>query len=154
MFDLYGELLSDEDFEYWESIISHNIVWEKIKTITESKSLTYDFSLPDDFDDRWCHSVVYNGIVGHQTPNGMGNWFYRMWKDSEEGIQSFNTIKLHWSGHPEYDQVWRDDQDVLLGKQAAAQECDCLWGVSKVKVYDIVNKEEMYISLENLYEVL
>lgn len=59
------------------------------------------------------------------TPNGMGNWFYRMWKDSEEGIQKFNTIKLHWTLHPNYDQKWRNEQDVLLGSREASQECDC-----------------------------
>jgi len=81
------------------------------------------------------------------TPNGVGNLFYKMWQSAEEGIGFsglseegeedskeadsdapsfiFNPIRLHWSIHPERDQAWRDEQDKLLGKRKAAQECDC-----------------------------
>ena len=58
------------------------------------------------------------------TPNGMGNWFHTMWLDAEEKSNGFNTIKLHWSVHPERDQSWRDEQDKKLGMRKAAQECD------------------------------
>jgi len=58
------------------------------------------------------------------TPNGMGNWFHSMWLEAEEEANGFNTIKLHWTVHPERDQAWRDEQDKKLGKRKAAQECD------------------------------
>ena len=59
------------------------------------------------------------------TPNGIGNWFHEMWADSESGKnEKFNTIRLHWSMHPERDTSWREDQDDLLGPRLAAQECD------------------------------
>jgi hypothetical protein len=32
---------------------------------------------------------------------------------------------LHWTVHPDRDQIWRDDQTKLLGERGAAQECDC-----------------------------
>jgi hypothetical protein len=44
---------------------------------------------------------------------------------AEEEINGFNTIRLHWSVHPERDQSWRDEQERLLGPKGAAQECDC-----------------------------
>jgi len=81
------------------------------------------------------------------TPNGVGNLFHKMWQSAEEGTGFsgatgeaeedakdadadapsflFNPIKLHWSVHPERNQAWRDEQDALLGKRKAAQECDC-----------------------------
>ena len=59
------------------------------------------------------------------TPNGVGNFFHKMWVGAEEGKNPFNPIRLHWSVHPERDQSWRDEQDVLLGPKTAAQECDC-----------------------------
>jgi hypothetical protein len=82
------------------------------------------------------------------TPNGVGNLFHKMWVSAEEGVGFtgstgdeegegndgskeettsflFNPIKLHWTVHPERDQKWRDEQDGLLGKRKAAQECDC-----------------------------
>ena len=58
------------------------------------------------------------------TPNGVGNFFHKTWIDAEAGINGFNTIKLHWSIHPDREQDWRDEQDVILGEKMAAQECD------------------------------
>ena len=59
------------------------------------------------------------------TPNGVGNFFHKTWVGSEDGTNTFNNIRLHWSVHPERDQSWRDEQEVLLGPKGAAQECDC-----------------------------
>jgi len=58
------------------------------------------------------------------TPNGIGNWFHKQWMESNAGENKFNTIKLHWSLHPDRDAAWRKEQDKLLGEKAA-QECDC-----------------------------
>tara|TARA_R100001377_G_scaffold65035_1_gene40464 strand:- start:427 stop:1413 length:987 start_codon:yes stop_codon:yes gene_type:complete len=44
--------------------------------------------------------------------------------DAKDGINNFNTIKLHWTDHPDRDQNWRDEQDKILGPSKAAQECD------------------------------
>ena len=44
--------------------------------------------------------------------------------DAKDGVNKFNTIKLHWTDHPERDQSWRDEQDKNLGPSKAAQECD------------------------------
>jgi hypothetical protein len=55
----------------------------------------------------------------------VGNWFHQTWSDAESSINPFNTIRLHWTVHPERNQIWRDEQERLLGKKGAAQECDC-----------------------------
>jgi hypothetical protein len=66
------------------------------------------------------------GAIILSTPNGTGNFFHQTWADAETNPNSiFNTIKLHWTVHPDRDQTWRDRQDELLGIKAAAQECDC-----------------------------
>ena len=65
-----------------------------------------------------------NAIV-LSTPNGVGNFFHRTWVGAEDGTNDFNTIKIHWSVHPEREQDWRDEQERLLGPKGAAQECDC-----------------------------
>ena len=59
------------------------------------------------------------------TPNGVGNFFHKTWVGSEDGTNTFNNIRIHWSVHPERGQDWRDEQEVLLGPEGAAQECDC-----------------------------
>ena len=58
------------------------------------------------------------------TPNGVGNWFHRIWLDAKDELNKFNTIKLHWSEHPERDEEWRREQDKILGPSKASQECD------------------------------
>lgn len=58
------------------------------------------------------------------TPNGVANWFHREWTRAKEGKNKFNTIQLHWSMHPDRNQAWRDEQDIILGPRLAAQECD------------------------------
>lgn len=65
------------------------------------------------------------GAIILSTPNGTGNFFHKTWVGAEEGRNRFNTIKLHWTVHPDRDQSWRDKQDELLGPKGAAQECDC-----------------------------
>ena len=68
------------------------------------------------------------------TPNGVGNFFHRMWEDGEAGItfkignsvRKFIPIKLPWYLHPDHDQEWRNSQDIILkSKKKAAQEHDC-----------------------------
>ena len=59
------------------------------------------------------------------TPNGVGNFFHKTWVGAEDDTNGFNTIRIHWSVHPERDQSWRDEQETLLGPKGAAQECDC-----------------------------
>jgi len=64
------------------------------------------------------------GCIALSTPNGVGNWFHKQWLGAEEGTNEFHTIRLHWTDHPERDEVWRKEQDKILGPSQAAQECD------------------------------
>ena len=83
----------------------------------------------DDIDEIWksAQSTLSTGgaCIALSTPNGVGNWFHQTWSDAESSINPFNTIRLHWTVHPERDQSWRDEQERLLGRKGAAQECDC-----------------------------
>jgi hypothetical protein len=83
----------------------------------------------DDIDEIWvsAQSTLSTGgsCIALSTPNGVGNWFHQTWIGAEESRNPFNTIRLHWTVHPERDQKWRDEQEKLLGAKKAAQECDC-----------------------------
>jgi len=104
-------------------------------------------------DDIWTaaqQTLATGGdCIALSTPNGVGNWFHKTWNDSIEKTNNFNSIKLHWSIHPERDQVWRDEQDRILGPTKAAQEC--LWENSKITVRDINTREIKEITLGELY---
>jgi hypothetical protein len=58
------------------------------------------------------------------TPNGVGNFFHKMWLQAEEGSNNFNPILLDWRVHPERDQEWRDRQTEILGEMQSSQEHD------------------------------
>jgi hypothetical protein len=94
----------------------------------------------DRIDSIWtaAQSTLTTGgqCVALSTPNGVGNWFHKTWVDAEEGRGMFNPIKLHWTVHPDREQEWRDEQDVLLGPGSAAQECDCDFLTSGTGVID------------------
>ena len=82
-----------------------------------------------DIDEIWlsAQSTLSTGgaAIVLSTPNGVGNWFHKMWVDGESGSNGFNNINLHWTKHPERNQAWRDEQTRILGVKGASQECDC-----------------------------
>ena len=94
----------------------------------------------DKIDEIWTASQQTLATGGDcivlSTPNGVGNWFHKVWIDAIDGINDFNFIKLHWSLHPDRDQAWRDEQDVRLGPSQAAQECDTDFLTSGTSVVD------------------
>jgi len=82
----------------------------------------------DGMDELWgsLQPIVSTGgdIIVLSTPNGVGNWYHQTFINAEEGKNKFFPITLHWTLHPERDQVWRDAQDIELGVRLAKQECD------------------------------
>jgi len=80
--------------------------------------------------------------IALSTPNGVGNWFHKVWIDAEEGESDWNFIRLHWSLHPDRDDEWRLEQEKLLGPSMAAQEYDCDFITSGQTVIDGVILEE------------
>lgn len=73
------------------------------------------------------------------TPNGVGNFFHKMWVQAEEGTNKFFPIKLPWHLHPERDDAWRKEQDrVSENLKKTAQELDCDFLSSGATVIDLV----------------
>lgn len=144
LYSLFSHNLSLEDREYWNNIINENVAWCEIKSIIPSENETFDFSLPDDINDFWCHSVIYNGVIGHNTPRGVGNFFHKMWQGAEEnsdgkvGQNGFHPINLPWQLHPERNEEWRRIEGEKLGNpKRASQEFDCSFLASGDNVIDL-----------------
>lgn len=98
-----------------------------------------------DIEEIWASSQMTLATGGScvmlSTPNGVGGLFHRIWQQAEEGtvvegLDKFNPISLPWYLHPDRDQKWRDQQDVLLGKRLASQETDCSFLTSGHTVID------------------
>lgn len=63
------------------------------------------------------------------TPNGIGNFFYKKYTEAKEyegrnKEGAMMPVMLDWSVHPDRNQKWRDEQDIILGHQKARQEYD------------------------------
>lgn len=102
--------------------ISDTIKWERIKSIKDSKNNVYDFSLPEIKDDKWCHSVIYNGFVGHQTPNGLFNQFHTIYSQAERKENGFLSFKSDWRDVPGRDDKWAEEQKANIGQIRFNQE--------------------------------
>ena len=125
----------DDDYwnEYYAKAVSENIYWERICGISESENEVFDFSLNDIPNDDFCHSVIYNGIIGHQTPNGI-NSFHKIWKEAEEGINGFVSVRGYWDEL--HSQEWADEQRKLLGDVRFASEVECVFHGSSHTLVD------------------
>jgi hypothetical protein len=82
----------------------------------------------DDAEDIWTAAQATLSTGGKaillSTPNGVGNFFHKMWQKAEQRDGNFNPILLDWRVHPERDQAWRDRQTEILGEMQSSQEHD------------------------------
>ena len=65
------------------------------------------------------------GAIALSSPNGIGNWFHKMWSSAEIGDNDFLPIKLPWDVHPESDDEWFKAECANLSRQKIAQEYEC-----------------------------
>lgn len=126
-----------------EMFVSPNLRWLPIKKIEEKENETYDFSLPNDESDFWNHSVIYNGILGHQTPKGVGSWYHKTYIDAESGANDFNPIMIPWDAHPDRDQKWFEKETRNMNRQQIAQELLCNFNTSGEGVFNADDIEKL-----------
>lgn len=58
------------------------------------------------------------------TPNGL-NLFYKLWKDSEQGRNSYQRIDVHWSDVPGRDEKWKEETIRNTSERQFRQEFGC-----------------------------
>jgi len=115
LIDYVKDDLSDELLSKLNKHISYNLKWCKIKEISYHENYTYDFSLPNDNNDFWAHSVIYNGILGHQTPNGYDKLYYKTYDGAQTGDNDFNIIEMRWYQDPRYNKglIWTKGDETI-----------------------------------------
>lgn len=91
-------------------------------------------------EELWTSSqqTLANGgkCIVLSTPHKDGKWFKETWFAAREGKSVFVPVKLPWNVHPERDITWRKEQELILGKKMAAQECDAEFVVSGNSVFE------------------
>ena len=69
------------------------------------------------------------GIIALSSPNGIGNWFHKMYTEAEINKNDFKAIELKWNLHPDrvapVDEGWEQRERANMSPREFAQEYDC-----------------------------
>ena len=65
------------------------------------------------------------GIIALSSPNGVGNWFHKIYTEAEINKNEFKAIKLKWDLHPDRDEKWEVTEKANMSPREFAQEYDC-----------------------------
>jgi len=69
------------------------------------------------------------GIIALSSPNGIGNWFHKMYTEAQIGKNDFKAIELKWNLHPDriapIDTGWEERERANMSPREFAQEYDC-----------------------------
>ncbi len=87
--------------------------------------------VPENVADEFFNSVYPTISAGQSTkvlivstPKGL-NMFYKLWKDAEDGQNSYTPIEVHWSDVPGRDANWKKQTIRNTSPQQFRQEFEC-----------------------------
>ena len=87
--------------------------------------------VPENVADEFFNSVYPTISAGQSTkvlivstPKGL-NMFYKLWKDAEDGQNSYTPIEVHWSDVPGRDENWKKQTIRNTSPQQFRQELEC-----------------------------
>lgn len=83
------------------------------------------------------------------TPNGM-NMFYKLWKDSEEGRNSYKRLSVHWSAIPGRDEKWKEETIRNTSAEQFRQEYECVDGNTKVTIRNATSGYVKEVAIRDL----
>jgi intein/homing endonuclease len=139
--------------EFVNAYVQPDLVWSKISKIIDGREdYVYDFSLPDIKNDKFCHSVLYNGHVGHNTPHGL-NLFYKIFMDAKRGSNQYVPVEITWDMIPGRDEQFKKNTIANTSLRQWQQEFECLHYSTIVRIIDLEGVERD-ITLGNLYVLL
>ena len=74
--------------------------------------------------------------IALSTPNGVGNWFHKIYVEAENKTNDFFPTKLPWHVHPDRCQEWFEKETRNMSKREIAQELECNFNMSGETVFD------------------
>tara|TARA_R110000824_G_scaffold21112_9_gene78971 strand:+ start:2873 stop:4462 length:1590 start_codon:yes stop_codon:yes gene_type:complete len=88
----------------------------------------------DNLEDLWAglYPTISTGgrVIALSTPNGVGNWFHKIYSEAEEGGNDFHPIQLLWDVHPDRDRAWFEKETRNMSPREIAQELECNFNTS------------------------
>ena len=68
--------------------------------------------------------------ISLSTPNGVGNWFHKIYTEADLGENDFYPIRLPWDVHPDRDKTWYQKETRNMSRREIAQELECNFNTS------------------------
>ena len=82
--------------------------------------------------------------IALSTPNGVGNWFHKIYTESESVLNDFHHTKLPWDVHPDRDEAWFEKETRNMSRREIAQELECNFNMSGETVFAPEDMEEYF----------
>ena len=84
--------------------------------------------------------------IALSTPNGVGNWFHKIYTEADSKLNDFFPTKLPWGVHPDRDEEWFEKETRNMSRREIAQELECNFNMSGETVFSSEDME-VYQSL-------
>ena len=90
-------------------------------------------------DDLWMglYPTLSTGgrCIALSTPNGVGNWFHKIYSEADAGTNDFHPTLLPWAVHPDRDLQWFEKETRNMSRREIAQELECNFNMSGETVF-------------------
>ncbi len=88
----------------------------------------------ENLDELWAglYPTISTGgrVIALSTPNGVGNWFHKVYTESLQGANDFHPVELMWDAHPDRDVTWFEKETRNMSRREIAQELECNFNTS------------------------
>lgn len=94
-------------------------------------------------------------IIVVSTPNGSAGLYYELWKkanakQTDTAGNTWNPQRIRWDEHPDRDDNWKQEMLGSIGKVRFAQEFDCIFWETPIKIR--YNGNIYTVPIRELYE--
>ena len=85
--------------------------------------------------------------IALSTPNGVGNWFHKIYTEADLGLNDFHPTVLKWDRHPDRNLAWFENETKNMSRIEIAQELECNFNMSGETVFsgEDIDKYESFL---------
>ena len=103
-------------------------------------------------DDLWMglYPTLSTGgrCIALSTPNGVGNWFHKIYSEADNKLNDFHPTKLSWEVHPDRDSAWFEKETRNMSRREIAQELECNFNMSGETVFAPEDIEKYFATVQ------
>jgi len=145
---LYAEARARPSHRELTRLCDEHYKWLPVKSIEHGRAHTYDFSIPDG------HNYYANGILTHNTPNGVGGFFHRNIMLLQARLsKAFTYLEAHWKRDCGLSDAWYEKATAGLSLQKRLQEFELQFLSTGRPFFDPIKLKECYRPADEFPEI-